>query len=690
MRKNQYIGWQRILPAIVLIIIQCFTNSALATKKPPFDMAVQHSEALQPVPLIARETFFKPAVIGQAYLSPDARYVVHTETFPKFVTLMLTDTATRTTRKLFSTKQAKGFQWTKDSTHILFSTPEGVAISDVFNAPAPALIVRFNDQEFDWLGNIDINSNEHFFVNLYNQQSKNHVFNRVSITGEQQAIFHSTEPIINALQIRGSDKFFISILHESLPAIFKLDNGKIKFIQACEYDEDCHPIAYDQHTHQLTIKANLGNNLSRLATIDLDTGTVSTRHIDPEKISDLTGFQTDPKNGELLIASYIRAFKENYGLTATAQKHTQNIETHFGPYTNLTIDARLGDIPWLVSSQLANRRALQHHIYDPTNATITDLLQEPTKHSTLTESILAPVVPFSYQASDGMMLYAYLTLPRGIDISTAPLIVVPHGGPWSRVYGTYNIVTQFLANRGYIVYSPNFRASEGYGRHYLESANCDFGDGRVQDDVLDGLYYLLDNNIGDKHRLGIYGHSFGGFTTLGALAFTPELFQIGVAGAPPADLSGTFLRLSRKGKFFRSNPLAPIAFKHRIGALEDQAAMDELYQKSPLAHVEKVNKPLLIMAGKRDDRVSSDEVLEYAIKLDKQNKPISMLLAENQGHSYHSDHARIAYFYLLETMLARYLDGQHEALNESSKDYEKIQRFIQKNTLIDHLEVVQN
>ena len=125
-----------------------------------------------------------------------------------------------------------------------------------------------------------------------------------------------------------------------------------------------------------------------------------------------------------------------------------------------------------------------------------------------------------------------------------PLVVVPHGGPWSRVKGHYSSIIQFLANRGYAVFEPNFRSSTGMGRHYVLSANKDFGDGIVQQDIIDGMRYVLSKGIGDPNKLAMFGHSFGGFSTLAALAFTPNLFKVGIAGAPPSDLANSIKQLS--------------------------------------------------------------------------------------------------------------------------------------------------
>ena len=83
-----------------------------------------------------------------------------------------------------------------------------------------------------------------------------------------------------------------------------------------------------------------------------------------------------------------------------------------------------------------------------------------------------------------------------------------------------------------------------------------------------------------------------------------------VAGAPATDLSGTFTRLMHEKKFLKHFPLTINRIKNNLVDLTDPEAMAALHLKSPLFHADKVTKPLLILAGKLDDRVSSDEVIE--------------------------------------------------------------------------------
>ena len=138
--------------------------------------------------------------------------------------------------------------------------------------------------------------------------------------------------------------------------------------------------------------------------------------------------------------------------------------------------------------------------------------------------------PITYVTRDGLRIEAYLSLPAGHTPETAralPLVVNPHGGPWARDTWGFCSEVQFLCNRGYAVLQMNFRGSTGYGRRFLEASYKQWGL-KMQDDITDGVRYLIDRGIADPQRIAIYGGSYGGYATLAGLAFTPDLYACGV------------------------------------------------------------------------------------------------------------------------------------------------------------------
>src|SRR5205814_6282494 len=135
----------------------------------------------------------------------------------------------------------------------------------------------------------------------------------------------------------------------------------------------------------------------------------------------------------------------------------------------------------------------------------------------------------------GLEIPAYLTLPKGVEAKNLPVVIFPHGGPWGRDSWGYNGFAQFLANRGYAVLQPNFRASTGYGKKFLDAGNKQWGD-KMQDDVTWGVKHLVGQGSVDPKRVGILGGSFGGSVTLVGVASTHDVYSAAVSIVGPSNL----------------------------------------------------------------------------------------------------------------------------------------------------------
>jgi dipeptidyl aminopeptidase/acylaminoacyl peptidase len=127
----------------------------------------------------------------------------------------------------------------------------------------------------------------------------------------------------------------------------------------------------------------------------------------------------------------------------------------------------------------------------------------------LKENDLATMQPVQYLSRDSLTIHGYLTLPPGVAPKNLPVVIHPHGGPWARDYWGFDPEVQFLANRGYAVLQMNFRGSTGYGKGFWEAGFKQWGR-KMQDDITDGVYWLIQQGIADPKRVGIYGGSYGG------------------------------------------------------------------------------------------------------------------------------------------------------------------------------------
>lgn len=144
-------------------------------------------------------------------------------------------------------------------------------------------------------------------------------------------------------------------------------------------------------------------------------------------------------------------------------------------------------------------------------------------NSAIAEADMAEMKPIQYTSRDGLTIRGYLTLPKGVAAKNLPVIINPHGGPWARDAWGYNPEIQFLANRGYAVLQLNFRGSTGFGRKFWEASFKQWGL-TMQDDVTDGVNWMVKEGIADPKRVEIYGASYGGYATLSGITLTPDLY----------------------------------------------------------------------------------------------------------------------------------------------------------------------
>src|ERR1700755_2753599 len=128
--------------------------------------------------------------------------------------------------------------------------------------------------------------------------------------------------------------------------------------------------------------------------------------------------------------------------------------------------------------------------------------------------------PVSYRARDGLLISGYLTLPNNEREDKFPAVVMPHDGTWARDTWGYDHQVQFLANRGYAVFQVNYRGSTGYGKAFRSAGYKQVG-GKIQDDITDGVNWLIDKKIANPKKIAIFGGRFGGFSALYGVSFHP-------------------------------------------------------------------------------------------------------------------------------------------------------------------------
>lgn len=257
--------------------------------------------------------------------------------------------------------------------------------------------------------------------------------------------------------------------------------------------------------------------------------------------------------------------------------------------------------------------------------------------------------PVCYTTRDGLQIEAYLTLPDGLTPDTAkqlPVVVNPHGGPWARDCWGYSSEVQFLSNRGYAVFQMNFRGSTGYGRHFLEASYKQWGL-KMQDDITDGVKWLIEQGIANPKRIAIYGGSYGGYATLAGLTFTPDLYACGI---DYVGVSNLFTFMQTIPPYWR--PMLEMMYE-QVGHPEHDA--DQLAATSPALHADKIKVPLFVAQGANDPRVNKSESDQMVEALRQRGVVVEYMVKDNEGHGFHNQENRFDFYRAMERFLKAHL-----------------------------------
>ncbi|MCJ7457575.1 MAG: S9 family peptidase [candidate division Zixibacteria bacterium] len=292
---------------------------------------------------------------------------------------------------------------------------------------------------------------------------------------------------------------------------------------------------------------------------------------------------------------------------------------------------------------MSDRTLGSYYLYEKKSGKLTKLAD---RNPWLNENDLAEMKPITYQSRDGLTINGYLTLPKGKAPKNLPVVINPHGGPWYRDVWGFNPEIQFLANRGYAVLQMNFRGSTGYGKKFWEASFKQWGQ-KMQDDITDGVKWIIEQGIADPKRIAIYGASYGGYATLAGVTFTPDLYTCGV----------DYVGVSNMFTFMKSIPPYWKPFLDMFHEMVGDPSKDSLLfvSVSPVFHVERIKVPLLVAQGARDPRVNINESNQIVDALKKRGIEVEYMVKDNEGHGFANEENRFDFYEAMEKFLAKHL-----------------------------------
>ena len=277
----------------------------------------------------------------------------------------------------------------------------------------------------------------------------------------------------------------------------------------------------------LFLRDSRGRDTAALMRVDLATGDARVLAADPR--ADIGSTISDPETGELLAYSVSWQRVEYVALDARIQPDIDFLQAQsIGDWyiNNRTEDGRL----WVLSG-VSDTKPGAAYLYDSHAKSLRKLYDSRPE---LIGAPLVPMRPVVIRSRDGLDLVSYLTRPAGAD-APGPMVLLVHGGPWTRDGFGFNSYHQWLANRGYNVLSVNFRGSTGFGKAFVNAGDHEWGR-RMDDDLLDAVAWAVAEGVADPAHVAIMGGSYGGYAVLAGMTRNPETYACGVDIVGPSNL----------------------------------------------------------------------------------------------------------------------------------------------------------
>jgi dienelactone hydrolase len=258
-----------------------------------------------------------------------------------------------------------------------------------------------------------------------------------------------------------------------------------------------------------------------------------------------------------------------------------------------------------------------------------------------------PMMPIEIVAQDGLVLPSYFSAPLDQIIKTGehsfktlqplPTVLFVQGGHWARDQYQYQNFVQWLTNRGYAVLQVNYRGSRGFGRHPMSTGKHEFAK-KMHQALLDAVDWGVRQGLVDPNRLGILGGSYGGYTALVGMSFTPERFTCGV------DLGG-------------------IRFWHDMADdLNTARSKQRLKAAYPLIKADQIRNPFLMIHGTNDPRVTQQASDQMVAAIQRRKGQVTYAIYPDEKHEFKQlANAQVGYA-LIENFLAKHLGSRAEPI----------------------------
>lgn len=651
-------------------VLRCALNGLLLLLVPlGYALGASNSNAYGLPPLFDRQLFFGDPEISGATISPDGRFISFLRPYHgvRNIWVKLRDEPFDRARPVTADAsrpvgQYGQYLWSQDSKFILYAQDQGgdenfnLYAVDVTVAPEPGRevpptrnLTNLRGVRTTLYGNPRTKP-DIAYIGLNDRDRAWHDLYELNLSTGQRTLLRKNDKQISTwlFDLDGNLRLGQRAATNGDTQILRLDPGGDKPIYQCTVFETCNVVAFHpdgRHVYLFT-NAGTGTNVIHLALLDVMSGQERPVVAAPGGRVDLASIAVSAQTQQVVGAMYYDDMRHYIWLDKSMAADYRFLRQHApGPGLDVSPAGGTRDHRWMLATFSSDTEPGATYLLDRQTRTLSFQF---SIRPALPRSSLARMQPIRYRSTDGLEIPAYLTLPVGIAPQGLPLVVMPHGGPWSRDIWVFNPWTQFFANRGFAVLQPNFRGSTGYGKRFEDAGNRQWGT-KMQDDITFGVRHLIAKGIVDPQRVAIYGGSYGGYTTLAGVTFTPELYRAAVDYVGPTNLITLINSLPPYW--------APIhrMFIERTGDPSTPEGRAQLARQSPINFVQRIRTPMIVIQGANDPRVNREESDSIVRALYERGSEVEYLVADNEGHGFVTPLSQEAMFAEIEKFFAAQL-----------------------------------
>jgi len=479
------------------------------------------------------------------------------------------------------------------------------------------------------------------------------------ITGEQSKVFENKDEYLNF----GFDHDFnLRIVSKTLSNgdcdVYLMKDSKPVFFKKIPFEDSKNSTFTHFSADGKVVYALESMNRDKSALVAYDLEKATSRLIFENDQADVDAFHCDPNSfiPQYVTVNYLKP--EIYVLDPAILEDMKYLKTKSGSKEINVVGRNEKDDTWLVSFS-GSDSPTKYYLYkrDPEKKASISLTLLFSTQPELEQYNLQEKTPVIIKSRDGLDLVCYLT--KSVDYQEgvpSKLVVYVHGGPWWRDTVGFHKDVQLLANRGYSVLQINYRGSTGFGKRFINAANGNLD--KIRNDIIDGVNWAIEHKIADKKKIAIMGGSFGGYSTLAGLAFTPDVFCCGVDCVGPSNWLTT---VETVPAYWIPHM---VGWYKLIGDPKTPEGRALALRNSPITYVNNIKKPLVIFQGEHDPRVNKRESDQMVEALKNRGLQVAYVLYPDEGHGFNREPNNQSYLALTEIFLSKMLGGRFEPIKE--------------------------